>query len=129
VKGVVLVQCGIESANFDKCLRIVKRQLKDVAEGKFDDEEFTATRRALVTRLQAVEDSPGQLVNATLEGLVAGRVRPTESVLRSLRKVQPKDVVDAARTVRLDTIFFLRARAAAAANRGSGAAAGAALRP
>jgi predicted Zn-dependent peptidase len=129
VKGVVLVQCGIESANFDKCLRIVKRQLKDVAEGKFDDEEFTATRRALVTRLRAVEDSPGQLVNATLEGLVAGRVRPTERVLRDVQKLRPSAIVEAARTVRLDTVYFLRAKTAAATSPASGAAAGAALRP
>ncbi|MBI1853936.1 MAG: insulinase family protein [Planctomycetes bacterium] len=126
-KGILLVQCGIESANFDKALRIIKRQLKDIVDGKFGDEEFSATRRALVTRMQAVEDSPAQLVNATLEGLVSGRVRPTDRVIRDIRRVRPGDVVDAARTIRLDTVYFLRAKTTAVAATPSGAAAGAAF--
>lgn len=126
-KGVLVVQSGIEPSHFERALRIIKRQVKDIALGRISAEELTATRRGLAHRVRAVEDSAAQLINSTFEGIVAGRLEPTARLLSLLKRVTRAEVVEAARTLGLDTVYFLtragRSRAASsAALAGAGAA-------
>lgn len=39
--------------------------------------------------------------------VLSGKDRPAEELLRQVEQVQPQDVVAAAETVQLDTIYFL----------------------
>jgi predicted Zn-dependent peptidase len=117
VKGILSVHCGIAFDDFDKAVRIVKKQVADVRAGRFTADEMRDARLAIERSVRSADDAPGHKVNACQEGIVAGRVFSAREILSRVRRLTTKDVAAAAASLELDTVYFLRAPVGAAAGR------------
>ena len=47
-KGVMYVYSGIESQNYEKALKIIDEQLKDMVAGNFTDKEIDLAKKSLI---------------------------------------------------------------------------------
>ncbi len=117
VKGILSVHCGVAFENFGKAVRIVKRQIDDMKAGRFTASDLRDARLALERGVRSAQDSPGMKVNACEESLVGGRVYGSREILARVGRVRPRDVAEAARSLALDTTYFLKGLGTAASGR------------
>ncbi|MBE3589718.1 MAG: insulinase family protein [Firmicutes bacterium] len=107
LKGVMIVSSGIEPKNYERAVAIIEEQVASMERGEITDEEMEFTRRALAERLRTAADSPPALIGAALAERLGGRSLSLEERIAGIEGVRRDDVVEVARRVRLDTIFFL----------------------
>lgn len=112
-KGLLVIAAGIEDRNYERALDIINKQLESMARGDITDEEFNNTISGLRNQILVEEDSPGLLINRTLDGILAGRVEDTEQMLERLNAVTREDVVRVSEKVKLDTVYFLTGKGGA----------------
>lgn len=106
-KGLLFVTAGIAPENFararDECLA----QLDALRRVEISPDELEATRMSYFQALRALLDSPQALLNLDYGLRLAGRPSRPDEVIQDALAVTPEQVAEAARGVRLDTVYFL----------------------
>jgi predicted Zn-dependent peptidase len=107
-KGLVFVQAGIDPDRFSRARRMILAQLSELARGRIAEEEEHQARATLLSTLRALGDRPGAMVEFALERAVNGLPADLAGAMEAIRRVPAREIAGAARTVRLDTVYFLR---------------------
>lgn len=110
LKGLLLIQTGIEVANYQKALDIVQEQLNLMRHGDFSPLEMEQTKAMLMHHLREVHDRAGTLIDFAFRGLVAGVPQKPDELMEQIAAVQRDDIQRVAEQIQLDTIYFLRSR-------------------
>lgn len=110
-KGLMMVHAGIDIGKFEKCLAVILAELESIRAGKVSDQEMEATRRAMAQRTRSVLDSPARAIGGLFERRLSGAPKTVEESLKELAAVTKADVVEVARKIKLDTIYWLTAAA------------------
>ncbi|WP_332262378.1 EF-P 5-aminopentanol modification-associated protein YfmF [Paenibacillus sp. GSMTC-2017] len=109
-KGICTVQSGIEFANYDKAVAIIKEQLDSMAKGELTDLEMNQTKAMISGHLRELQDSANEMLAYDFNSVLTGNERTAEELLKQVQAVTAHDIVEVARNVQLDTVYFLRDR-------------------
>ncbi|MBQ4618075.1 MAG: insulinase family protein [Clostridia bacterium] len=105
-KGVVLVDSGVEEASLQKAEEEILHQLSILQNGEFDDKDLEHARLSVLDSLMAAEDSASQ--TASWYGAQGpSEMRSPSEVADGVRAVTREQVIEAAKTLALDTVFTL----------------------
>ena len=105
-KGIVTVSAGIDN-NMDKPVREeILRQLQ--ACEHFTQEELNAAKQSLLSQLQSTHDSPGAIEGYYATSALSGLPLSPEEYIRAVEQTTAEQVAQAAKTVKLHTVYFLR---------------------
>lgn len=107
-KGIITIQSGIEFANFDKALNIIKEQIESIANGEISDVELLQTRAQITNQLMEIGDDAFDIISYDFNRVLSGRERPIAGLINEIEQVQVDDIQQVAERVQLDTIYFLR---------------------
>lgn len=107
-KGIMYVYAGLDGNRLGEAEEIVIKSLEDLKRGKFTREEFDATRKALLSGLRSVSDSPGGEIDSDFIRALTGRGMTVREMTAAVRKVAAADVAAAAKRIKLDTVFTLK---------------------
>ena len=99
---------GIETANYEKAVKIIKEQHEEMKNGNITDSEFEQTKAMINNQVLETIDHPIGLSEVLYHNVVAGTNRSIEEWMEGIKKVTKDDVVAVAKKVTLDTIFFLK---------------------
>jgi len=107
-KGIVTVSAGIDN-NMDATVREeILVQLKACQAGDFTADELTAAKQALLTQLKSTHDSTGAIEGYYATAALSGLTLTPEDYIRAVEAATAEDVSNAAKTLRLHTVYFLR---------------------
>lgn len=109
-KGMIMIQTGIEIANRDKTLAIIREQLDAFRQGNISDSEINQTRSMITSQLKEMADSAFEMIAFDFNGVLTGKARTADELTASVQQIGKADVVRMAEQVQLDTIYFLRDR-------------------
>ena len=109
-KGILTVSSGVETGSRDRALEEIDRQLKAVQTGDWEDWEQEGALQAIRSSLLSLSDSQGALENFYLGQIASGVHETPEELAAELERVTKERIVAAARTVHLDTVYFLGGR-------------------
>ena len=107
IKGLMAVSSGVEFAQFDRAQEAILEQLEAVRGGKFTRDEFTAAVRVAANHLRSRPDNQGMLEDDQLTRLLFHAHEDREDLIRSVEAVKPNQVAEAARKLKLDTVYRL----------------------
>lgn len=107
-KGAVFVMSGIETANYEKAVKIIKEQHEEIKNGNITDAEFEQTKAMINNQVLETIDHPIGLSEVLYHNVVAGTNRSIEDWMEGIKRVTKEDIVKVAQKVTLDTIFFLK---------------------
>ena len=107
-KGIIAVHAGIDFDKKDLTQEEILRQLKKCQNGEISDEELTAAKQALISSLESTHDSPGAIEGYYASGALSGLKDTPEEYMHRVRKVTREQVVQAAKSVSLHTVYFLK---------------------
>lgn len=111
-KGLLTIQSGIEIANYEKALKIIQDQLADMRSGVISELEMSQTKAMLRNSLLEMKDSAFEMIAYDFNRVLSGKDRPVDELLSQVERVTSEDVVQAAQTFELDTIYFLTGKEA-----------------
>lgn len=107
-KGVMLVDAGIECADYQVALDGILTQLECCKRGEITGEELESARAYLISALRTGQDSPGRLDDFAIGQAIAGLDGSMMDLAERISRVTLDQVVEAAKTLRLDTVYFLK---------------------
>lgn len=106
-KGIMIVDCGIEFGNYDVALEGILHQLDLCKKGEISGQELEAARSYLISSLRTGSDSPGRLDDYAIGQSLSGLTGTMDDMAARLQTVSIDQVVEAANTLSLDTVYFL----------------------
>jgi predicted Zn-dependent peptidase len=109
-KGMMMIHSGIETNQYEQALRIIEEQLDAMAAGQISDLEIEQTVAMMENQMREVGDSAFDMIGFDFNTVLTGRRRTTDEVIEAIRGVTREQIQDIARSVRLDTIYFLSDR-------------------
>ncbi len=113
MKGVMTVDSGVEKANIEKAKAEIIRQFELMQKGEFDEKEINEARLAVINGLRGVNDSATTLVSWYMSQIFLSTERSPEDEIELLEKVTKEDIVETAKSFRLDTVYVLKGKESA----------------
>ncbi len=113
-KGVVMVQSGIEDINEEKAKNEILNQLSLVAQGDFSDDVFSSSIKSLTDSIISNNDTPESICAWYATQLLRDKLKTPEEYVGEIQSVERQQVIEAAKTIKLDTIFMLKSNGEAA---------------
>lgn len=111
-KGVMVVSSGIENKNYECARDEILRELRDMQEGGITEQELETARRSVLSSLRSMQDSPLSMEQFYQTQAVSGAPGGLEQLIARLQTVTREEVIHAAQSASVDTIYFLKGGAA-----------------
>ena len=106
-KNAILIQTGIEIENYNKTVEIIEKQLEDMKNGNISDDEFNSAKELIVSSVELIQESKEDMITFYFDqNLFEENLNVTE-YKEMLKKVTKEDVIEVAKRVKEDTIYFL----------------------
>ena len=110
MKGLVLVSSGIEFDKYQQARDEIMTQLDNIRAGKIEDWELEGARRTVVSSHLAALDDQARQEEFWLGQAAAGLDETAEELAARFEAVTREQVMEAARKLELDTIYFLKGK-------------------
>lgn len=107
-KGIVMVQSGIEDINEEKAKNEILNQLSLVAAGEFSDDDFSSSIKSITDSIISNNDTPESICAWYSSQLFRRDLKTPEAYVEEIAEVEKSQVIDAAKTIVLDTVFMLK---------------------
>lgn len=107
-KNSIFIRCGIEIANYQKALDTIKQQLKDIANGEFSEEDLENAKRLITASVDAITEEQDTEITYYYGQELADRFISIEDYKKHILEATKEQVVELAKTVQINTIYFLK---------------------
>ena len=107
-KGIIMIQSGIEEENEQKAIDAIKKQLKDMQDGNFTQEDLEKSINGLSDSYLTVEDTPDGIDRWYAKDFVDGETMTPEEYVENISKITVEQVQAAAQAVTVDTVYMLK---------------------
>lgn len=104
--NLIIISSGIEKSNFEKTVKIIKKTLKDIQNGKITDDDIQKGQKEYLSSLESVINVPGGIIDLTMANHLT-MSDPVEIRRKKIMEVSKKDIIDFSKKVFLDTIYLL----------------------
>lgn len=107
-KNNIFVNCGIEIANYEKALEIIKKQLKDMENGDFTEEDLENAKKGIIATINTIPEEQDTEISYYFGQEFSETKVSLEEYIKKIEKVTKQDVIDIAKKVGVNTIYFLK---------------------
>lgn len=111
-KKILTVSSGIEPKDYDRTLEEIGHQLRQVQQGQWENWELEGALSTALNSLRSVADSQSALENFYMSRAAVDRMETPEELMQELSAVTPERICAAARSIRPDTVYFLKGKEA-----------------
>ena len=113
-KRIMTVECGVEKENIEKATNAILEQLEEIRKGNFTDEDIMKTKLSDSNSLRAITDRVSGISRWHLNCLTNGFSGMPEDEIELKNAVTREEIIEAAKSVKLDTVFVLTSEEAEA---------------
>jgi predicted Zn-dependent peptidase len=106
-KGLMMVMSGIDLKNYEQAVGIIHEQMDAMKKGDFTDQDLEQTKAVINNQMLETIDTARGLVEILYHNIVANVDIPLEHYLSEIQKSTKEEVVNVAKKIELDTIYFL----------------------
>ena len=116
LKGLMTVISGVENEKKEEAEAEILRQLHALQTTQVTQEELENAKRSLCNAYREISDDAASMIAWYSQRVLAGVPCSFEQAIGQIQRVTPQDVLEAARAVSLDTVYFLHAAKGTVAN-------------
>ena len=107
LKGIMLVNSGVENENIEKTKEAVIDQLEEIKNGNFTDEDINFAEMAIKNDFKSVADSAGNVSNWYFDCIRKNDIVTPEEKLERYLGVSKERIIAAAKSMVLDSVYVL----------------------
>ncbi len=104
----IFINCGIEIENYEKTVDLIKKQIEDLKNGEFSDEDIMNAKKVIISGIKSIDDEQDSQITYKF-GQELGNMEITlEEYIKIIEKISRKDILKIAKSVYINTIYFLK---------------------
>ena len=108
MKNTICINCGIEFANYEKAVEIIKTQLEEMKNGNFSEEDVENAKRGYISAIKSIEDEQDTEIMYYFGQEFTNIKLDIKGYEDRISKVKKEDIIEIAKIVKIDTIYFLQ---------------------
>lgn len=105
--GVMIVNAGIETKNYQKTVELINEQLTKIQNGEISQELLDITKRMLVNSLKKSNDDALNIIALKYNRDITHKEETNDMYIQRLNEVTLEDVIRVSQKVKCDTIYLL----------------------
>ena len=106
-KNNVFIRCGIEIADYQKALDLIKVQIEDMKKGDFTEEDIKNAKASIVAMIKSIPEEQDSEMMYYFGQEISEHKMDYNEYEQNVQKVQKQDVIDIANSIKTNTIYFL----------------------
>ena len=106
-KGIIFIQSGIEEENYEKALKEIFNQIDVMKNGKFTQEDFDSSIKALADAFKGVEDSPVAVCTFYSSQVFDDEIVSGKEYAEKICAVTRDQVTECAKRISIDSVYLL----------------------
>lgn len=110
-KGVMSVNSGIENKDFDIAKNAILREFSDIQKGEITADEMESAKFTIVNNLKSMQDDQNAVLDYYFGNNLVNCDVNIDDLMKSVEKVSINEVVEVAKKIKLDTVYFLKGEA------------------
>ncbi len=107
-KNNIFINCGIEIKNYEKALEIIKKQIEDMKNGDFTDEEVENAKKGIIASIKTIDDEQDTEITYFFSQELSKNKCNIEQYMDRIAEVTKEKVVAVANRVSINTVYFLK---------------------
>ena len=107
-KQTVFIKAGIEIQNYEKALEIIKQQVEDMKQGKFENEDIESAKNLIYATIYNIEEEQDTEISYYFGQELAKQNVSIEEYKKKIEEVSKEQIIEVANQMKLNTIYFLR---------------------
>ena len=107
-KGNIFIKCGIEIKNYKKTLEIIRKQLEDMKNGNFTDEDIENAKKSIISGIRSIDDEQDTEITYFFGQELTNEKVSTEEYIKNIENVSKQAIIKIANSLQINTIYFLR---------------------
>ena len=107
LKGIMLVNSGVENENIEKTKNAVVEQLEEIKNGNFTDDDINFAEMAIKNDFKSVADSAGNVSSWYFDCIRKNDIVTPEEKLERYIGVSKERIIAAAKSMMLDSVYVL----------------------
>lgn len=107
-KNNIFIRCGIEVANYEKAVELIKKQLEEMKNGNFTEEEINSAKTNIIATIKSIPDEQDTEITYYFGQELSEIKMSFEEYESNINSVTKQNIIDFASKVKINTIYFLR---------------------
>ena len=107
-KSNIFIKCGIEIKNYKKAMEIIRKQLEDMKNGVFTDDDIENAKKGIISGIKAIDDEQDTEITYFFGQELTGSKTSLEEYIEKIEKVSKDDIIKVANSININTIYFLK---------------------
>ena len=107
-KQNIMIRAGIEIENYQKALDIIKKQLDDMKNGNFTDEDIQNAKNLILATIDNIPEEQDTEISYYFGQEMAGTAVSTKEYKEKVEAVTKQQIIDIANNIKINTIYFLK---------------------
>lgn len=104
---ILEINAGIESANYEKSVELIKEAVDEIKNGNFNEEEIKKAQITYQSAWKEILDSPSSIINMYLSHKYYN-LDLIEERSKNIEKVTKQDIINVAKKLKLNTSYLLK---------------------
>ena len=105
--NAIIISTGIEVSKYNKAVEVIKKQLKDMKDGNITEKEMKDAKQFINAGLNLINESSENMIEYTFDKELYNEEIDIEKYRKSIEKITKEDIVEIAKKINIDTIYFL----------------------
>lgn len=106
-KDNILIRAGIEIANYNKALDIIKKQIEDMKNGEFTKKNLEDAKQNIISAIKFIPDEQDTQITYYFGQVIAGSNVSFEEYIKRIESITKEQIVNLAKKININTIYFL----------------------
>ncbi len=107
-KNNIFINCGIEIGNYEKALELIKKQIEDMKQGDFTEEDIQNAKKGIIATIKTIDDEQDTGITYYFGQELTQKAVTIQEYENKIQEVSKEDVIQIAKNVAIHTIYFLK---------------------
>lgn len=107
-KNNIFINCGIEIKNYEKALELIRLQIQDMEKGNFSEVDIENAKKGIIANIKTIEDEQDTGISYYFGQEMTNKNITLQEYIDRINKVTKESIVNVAKNISIDTIYFLK---------------------
>ena len=107
-KSNIFIKCGIEIKNYEKAMEIIRKQLEDMKNGIFTEEDIENAKKGIISGIKGIGDEQDTEITYFFGQELTDSKTSLEQYMEKIQNVSKDDIVKIANSITTNTVYFLK---------------------
>ena len=104
--NIMVINSGVESNSTEKCIKLIRKIIKEVKEGKIDESIIDSSINTIISGIRGSLDNPIGIINTYFSKVLVG-TEDAEDRIKAFRSVTKEDIIRVSKKINLNSILTL----------------------